>query len=217
MRKEICICEFIEACRLSIESKTRIIILMHYREIYRTTNTARLAQLTLKDCDIRLRGLGDEPLVTEGIVDPDRQTLLLYPTADAQELTPEFVASIDKPVTLVVPDGTWGQAAKVAKRETFLRTVPRVKLSTDRATQYGLRRSPRQNGLATFEAIARALGVLESPVIQERLEGLFQVMVNRTLQSRGLRPLSALGNQDCPGRPPPGSVVSSAGELRQKA
>ncbi|MBI1840149.1 MAG: DTW domain-containing protein [Verrucomicrobia bacterium] len=186
MRKEICICEDIDSCRRSIASRTRIFILMHHRELCRTTNTARLATLALAGCEIRVRGLRGAPMTDEGIVDPERHALLLYPTAEARELTPEFAASLDKPVTLIVPDGTWGQAAKVAKREAFLKNVERVKLTPIEASQYGLRRNPKENGLATFEAIARALGMIEGPLIQKRLEELFQVMVSRTLRSRGL-------------------------------
>ena len=186
MRREICICDHISACRQSLETETRIVIVMHHRELCRTTNTARLAQLALKDCEIRVRGLRDEPLVMDGVIDPNRHTLLLYPSADAEELTPDLIESIERPVTLIVPDGTWGQAAKVAKREACLRAIPHVKLPADRASQYELRRSSKPNGLATFEAIAQALGLLESPLIQARLEELFKVMVSRTLKSRGL-------------------------------
>ena len=190
MRKEICICPHIAACKAAIGStlQTRVVILMHHREQCRTTNTARLAELTLPQCEIRLRGLLDAPLLSEGILDPTRHTLFLYPSPLARELTPGMARTLSKPVTLVVPDGSWGQAAKVSKREAFLKTVPHVKLLPQHTSQYGLRRGSRQHGLATIEAIAAALGVLEGPEIQHSLEKLFAVMVTRTLHSRGIRP-----------------------------
>ena len=40
--------------------------------------------------------------------------------------------------------------------------------------------------LATFEAIARALGIIESPDVQAGMEDLFSLMVQRTLDSRGV-------------------------------
>lgn len=189
MRREICICAEIDTCRRALLPRTRVVILMHYRELLRTTNTGRLAQLALEGCEIRVRGRQGAPLPTEGVMDPGRHTFLLFPTPGARELTPEFVASLDKPVTLVVPDGTWGQATKVAKRESFLHTVPRVTLVPAGPTRYGLRRGSREEGLATFEAIARALGALEGRAIQHRLEDLFNLMVSRTLGSRGIRPV----------------------------
>jgi DTW domain-containing protein YfiP len=48
-----------------------------------------------------------------------------------------------------------------------------------------LRRHPNPRFLATFEAIARALGILESTEVQARLELVFRLMVKRTLLSRG--------------------------------
>jgi hypothetical protein len=41
-------------------------------------------------------------------------------------------------------------------------------------------------GLATLEAIARALGVLESSAVQQQLEALFERMVAATLSTRAL-------------------------------
>jgi len=52
--------------------------------------------------------------------------------------------------------------------------VQRVRLPAGLPTAYRLRTSKRPQGLATFEAIARALGVIESAEVQVRLETLFQ-------------------------------------------
>jgi hypothetical protein len=38
--------------------------------------------------------------------------------------------------------------------------------------------------LATFEAIARAFGIIESPDVQSGMEELFLLMVQRTLQGQ---------------------------------
>lgn len=178
---------------------TRIVILMHHREVDRTTSTARLAMLALPGCETRVRGLRDAPLSTEGLLPPDRQPLLLFPTPDAVELTPGFAAGITRPVTLIVPDGTWGQAAKVAKREPTLRPVPRVKVTPTGPSRYHLRQSSRPGGLATIEAIAQALGVLEGETVRQRLESVFLLMVSRTLGTRGNRPPHESGH-------PPGNA-----------
>lgn len=187
MRKELCLCAEIALCRQSLKTKTRVIILMHHREQPRTTNTARLAHLLLSDCEIRIRGLQDTPMDVTGIRDEERQPLLLFPSGHARVLTPEYVSTFQKPVTLIVPDGTWKQAGRVTRRESVLSSIPNVTLPEGRPSQYGLRRSPNANALATFEAIARALGILESAAVQEQLESMFTLMVTRTLNSRGIR------------------------------
>jgi DTW domain-containing protein YfiP len=53
---------------------------------------------------------------------------------------------------------------------------------------YRLRTEAHDGGLATIEAIARALGLLEGekgPRVQHALEFVFRAMVDRTLWSRG--------------------------------
>jgi DTW domain-containing protein YfiP len=185
MRQELCICDDIGKCRESLNLQTRVVVLMHHRERYLTTNTARLAQEVLPLCEIRYRGLQGHPLEVEGILDEHRAPLFLYPSEDSKILDANFVQSLGpKPVTLIVPDGSWRQASKVYKRESFLKDVPCVRLEAGPASQYQLRREPKAEGLATFEAIARAIGVLEGHHIRQELEALFQTMVSRTISSR---------------------------------
>jgi DTW domain-containing protein YfiP len=60
-----------------------------------------------------------------------------------------------------------------------------VRLPEGPPSRWGIRREHHPQGLATFEAIARALGIIESPAVQADLEELFHLMVQRTLQARG--------------------------------
>jgi DTW domain-containing protein YfiP len=117
---------------------------------------------------------------------------LLYPTEDALELTPQTVLDLPEPLVLVVPDGSWGQAKKVATREPSLKGVLRVKIPVGLPSQYRLRFSPHEQNLCTFEAIARALGAIEGVEVQQKLESIFLVMVERILWSRGV-----LKPEDC--------------------
>ena len=105
------------------------------------------------------------------------------------ELTPEWFARQARPVTLVVPDGSWNQAKKVPYRESGLAGIPNVKLAAGAPSSYRLRHSPHVQNLSTLEAIARALGVIEGREVQVSLESLFLKMVERRLWSMGqLRP-----------------------------
>ena len=115
-----------------------------------------------------------------------------------------------KPVTLIVPDGNWAQAKKAFKREKALHAFPRVKLPLGPPSKYWLRAAPRPEAVSTYEAIARAMGFLEGPEVQARMEAFFDVMVERTLHARGqARGLSADGVREqlqakraSPGRAP---------------
>lgn len=165
--------------------QTRVEVLMHRREWSKTTATAHLAQLVLgkEQCRIHIRGLRDNPVRAEDVVSPQRRPLLLFPAVNARELTAEVLAEDPRPVSLIVPDGNWRQASKVPKRVQWLADVPRVVLA-DLHTRYRLRRENRAGGLATYEAIAHALGVLEGPAVASAMLELFEAMVEGTLATR---------------------------------
>jgi DTW domain-containing protein YfiP len=73
----------------------------------------------------------------------------------------------------------------MTKRIEWMASLPKVTLPAGQRTSYLLRFEPKMEGLATMEAIARAFGILEGPEIEEKLEALFRIMVDRTLYSRG--------------------------------
>jgi tRNA pseudouridine65 synthase len=110
--------------------------------------------------------------------------VVLYPSDDAVVLDKRFAQADPRPVTLVVPDGNWRQASRIPQRVPGLVHAPRVVLPSGPPSAWGIRTETRDGGLATFEAIARALGVLENPELQEQLELLFQHLVRGTRAAR---------------------------------
>jgi DTW domain-containing protein YfiP len=179
-----CVCDLLQ----SFDLKTRVLIAMHRVEYRATTNTARLAAMMLSNCEIQMRGILGTEIPRHKVHEPGRVPLLLYPSDTAEPLTPEFARALSGPVTLVVPDGTWRQAAKAARREAAFEGVRHVKLVPGKPTIYWLRREPQPDFICTLEAIARALGVLEGVHVQTALEKVLETVVARTLLSRGLSP-----------------------------
>jgi DTW domain-containing protein YfiP len=192
MSKHLCLCGLIPR----IELKTRIIVLMHWREAKLTTNTANLACLALPNSEIKLRGeiathLNGPTHANTLEFDPERAALL-YPTDDSIELNEKTAKQLSSPLTLIVPDGSWRQAQKVPHREPSVRTLPKLRLPPGPPSTFRLRYSPHEQNLSTFEAIARALGILEGKEVQKKLEDIFLIMVERTLWARG-----KLAAKDC--------------------
>jgi DTW domain-containing protein YfiP len=175
----LCICSSFRPLDLA----TRVVVLRHRKEVYKPTNTGRLVPLALARGEVRTFGARDAAFDAAGLFDPERRTLLLYPAEDATVLARD--EDDPRPVTLIVPDSDWRRAYKLAAREPALAGVPRVRLPSGPPSAYRLRRHPDARFLATFEAVARALGVLEGAGVQAQLEHLFQVVVERTLWSRG--------------------------------
>jgi DTW domain-containing protein len=150
--------------------------------VRKSTNTGRLAALCLVNSEIVVRGDGARP-VEPFAFDPETRPLFLFPHPGARPLSREDGA--DRPVTLIVPDGTWRQASKVHKRVPGLAELPCVSLSNEGPSGYRLRRWPHEEGLSTLEAVARALGVLEGEAVRRELERVLRVAVERTLWARG--------------------------------
>jgi DTW domain-containing protein YfiP len=183
MHNSLCVCALIPR----IETRTRLLLLIHKSEHRKPTNTGRLAAECLVRSVVMVRGNAEapsEPFVAEAGTQP----VLLFPHEGSVSLT-EIAARArcrpDQPVTLIVPDGTWRQASKIRQRVPGLQDVPCASLPLEEPSIYRLRAEAHPTGLATIEAIARAMGVLEGPHVREALERVFRAMVERTLWSRG--------------------------------
>lgn len=195
MHTSLCLCDRIP----TLPTRTRLVLFLHHREDAKTTNTGRLATLCLPNSEVILRGVEGQEAARFEAPEGSRP-LLLFPDEHATPLT-EFVGSAE-PITLIVPDGTWRQAAKVRHRVPGLADVTTVSLPPEGAeTTYRLRNETREGGLATFEAIARAFGVLEGPDVERVMDEVFRTMVDRTLWSRGV-----IGADQIFGGVPPGAV-----------
>jgi DTW domain-containing protein len=177
MHESLCVCALIPR----IETRTRLLLLIHRIEDRKPTNTGRLATECLVNSEVSVRG--HEALPTLPFTWEGTQPVFLFPHEEAVPLA--TFASSALPVTLIVPDGTWRQASKVRNRVRGLKDVPCVSLPSDVPSIYRLRHEAHDGGLATIEAIARALGILEGVPVRRALESVFKAMVERTLWARG--------------------------------
>ena len=178
MHGSLCVCALIPR----FETRTRLVLVIHRAEDRKSTNTGRLATLCLPNSEVVVRGHEEQPSQPFAW-SSDVQPLLLYPFEDALPIA--SFAESPKPVTLIVPDGNWRQASKVRNRVPGLKDIPCVSLPHDAPSMYRLRFEAHEKGLATMEAIARAMGALEGRHVREGLERVFRAMVERTLWSRG--------------------------------
>ena len=180
MHESLCVCSLIP----KIATKTRLLLFIHRYEDRKSTNTGRLATRCLSNSEVFVRGHETQPS-PPFVWDPESVPLFLFPHDGAEPITNYAATAKARPVTLIVPDGTWRQAFKVRNRVPGMREVPCVSLPPGAPTIYRLRAESHDAGLATMEAIARAMGVLEGPEVQQSLELVFRAMVERTLWSRG--------------------------------
>lgn len=177
MHTGLCLCSLIPR----IETVTRLVLVIHHTELRKPTNTGNLAATSLPNSEVHIRGRENIP--DTALDFGERTPLLLFPHEGAEPLER---GRVDGPIALVVPDGNWRQAWKMRARVPGLKDVRCVTLPPGPPTMYRLRTETHPQGLATIEAIARAMGILEGPHVQEALERVFLAMVERTLWARGM-------------------------------
>jgi DTW domain-containing protein YfiP len=185
--RDRCICEFIP----KIIVKTKLNLIIHAKELKRTTNTGVLATKALVNSAVHVRGRINEKLDFGSILLPEYRSVLFYPGPDAISLTSEFVHESPLPINLIVPDGNWRQASKVHYRYQELKDLPRVMIKTPNVELFHLRAESKEEGMATLQAIAMAFGIIEGESVKVALMKLYYLKLERTLLGRGT-PASSL-------------------------
>ena len=190
----LCICDSITP----IESRTKLLILVHPQEQDRALGTARLLARHFEDAVVRI-GLSWPSLskaLGRPVPDPSRWAVLYLGSARAADLDVEGEivalnrkgevadnqrAILGKLEGVVLLDGTWSQAKALWWRNAWMLKCQRVILGPKRPSRYGqLRREPRRDGLSTIEAAALLLAALEKrPDIATALTDSFERMLAR--------------------------------------
>lgn len=179
------------ACALAprFAARTHVLLIMHIKEWRRSSNTGHLLRLSTDNISIRLHGKPGEPPSDAGLwIDETRtRPVVLYPSDSAVMLTRELASpeGDPRPLTLIVPDGTWSQARHIAKRVKGLDAWPRVALPRLPEAIIRPRRNVAEGRMSTFEAVAQALAVLEDDALEGPLQAFFRQFAARTLCMRG--------------------------------
>ncbi|MBI3271541.1 MAG: DTW domain-containing protein [Planctomycetes bacterium] len=160
-----------------LQSATRVLILQVPREARVPIGTARIARLCLPGAELRIgMDFQDDPVVQAAL---RCSPYLLYPGPKALELAE---ARLERPLTLIVVDGTWRQVRRLLTRNPSLARLPQLRFTPPRPSAYRIRREPAPDYVATIEALAHVLGALEGD--PERFAALlrpFDAMVEQQL------------------------------------
>ena len=180
VHQDNCFCSQIKKIKL----KTKVSIILFKKEKFLPSNTAHLSLKSLLNSECFERGHKDSSLEESFINSKEYQPLLLFPSEDSIELTDSYLDQFDKEINLIVPDGTWRQAKKVHRREPLLADIPHIKITPTQRSKYLLRRQKFEYGLCTHEAIALALGIIESQNIKDNLLANFSTFQDAHLKNR---------------------------------
>jgi DTW domain-containing protein YfiP len=135
-----------------------VLLLQHPREQRVAVGTARMAHLALPNSDLRVgTNFVADPIVATAIANP-QPAYVLFPGRDATDVSE---LPRDRPLTLLVLDGTWSQARKLLTLNPHLAALPRVAFSPRRPSDYRIRRQPAAHCVSTIEALAEVLDAIE--------------------------------------------------------
>lgn len=182
MHRSLCICALLPR----IATRTRVVVVLHQLEAAKTTNTGALASKCLENSALVYRGRAPDGSPADPLEDQlsiEAEPLLLYPHSSATPLS--AWRGTTKPVTLFVPDGTWPQAVRTCRRLRARVEIPCVSLPAPAIAVDRLRNSGSPDRLATLEAVALALGILEGPAVCDALMRVYRIMTERTLWTNG--------------------------------
>jgi DTW domain-containing protein YfiP len=168
----------------TLDLPTKVSVVLFKKEQFLTSNTAKLSLKSLANSQFHYRGYKDKYLESNFIDEDNYQPLYLFPSEDSTALTKEYLSQFNKPINLIIPDGTWRQAKKVHNRESLLKNIPRVKVNTSKESIYPLRKQKYEYGMCTHEAIAYALELIESTECKDVLINNLKCMVEAHLRSR---------------------------------
>lgn len=178
----LCFCDQINHYQGIIHSDIKISIIMHYTERWLTSNTAYFTSVIHPHCQIIERGNIDKKVDATPFTHDDIDYIYLFPTQDSKPLK-SFKKS-SRPIHLVVPDGSWSKAKRIHKREDAFKSMNKYHLEDVGESRYQLRKSPGENFLCTYEAIAHALSDLGETQTKELMLSFFDIFVDRVLKSR---------------------------------
>ena len=133
------------------QTRTRITVLQHPREARNPVGTARMVHLGLQGSQL-IEGVDFSH--TDALSPP---AVVLFPMPGARDV--RELRGTDAHV--IVIDGTWSQARKIWKENPRLQALPAYGLTPKRPGNYRIRKEPAAHCLATIEAVAELLEILD--------------------------------------------------------
>ena len=180
--EQLCVCNVITP----VMTATKVVVIMHFREFDKSSNTGRLVINGLQNSEIRIHGLKDVPLDTTDFHNDKYRKMFLFPRESAAELTPDMLTNDPRPVMLIIPDGNWKQASRMYTRIGRINKFECVKLPLGPPVEHEMRCNKSPERLNTFEAIVRAMEIIEGKHVRDQLNILHKTMITRLLFTRGL-------------------------------
>ena len=177
MRREHCFC-----AELPVHAvRTRILFVQHLQETLKPTNSARMVCRILPSASILTWSRTEPPTL------PD-DAILLYPSAQATVLE---AADLSGSALVVVPDGTWSQAGRIAS--VLGRIIPRHRtLPPGGVLAWTVRKSNDPQRISSGQAAAAVLRLAGEAKAAHGLDEALAESQRRIMVLRGIPKAKAI-------------------------
>jgi len=175
LQMDHCLCSSLPISQYPLK-RTKIIMLLHYKEYRRASNTAKIIMHTLPTQPIYLYAYKKHMQELENELAKTKKAFVLFPSDRAvtfQQHFAEFqpneiqsenalLGSEEDPLTIVVVDGTWRDARKIYSSCEFLQRIPALRLHQDSVDNHKPMFVARQKSdvlerISTLEAVSLIL------------------------------------------------------------
>jgi DTW domain-containing protein YfiP len=140
----------------------------HVNEIKKSSNTGALALRALVNSEMRVRGETRATLDLSDLLTRALPTFLILSVRGRRGIEQRADRRRLAPVQLIVPDGSWRQAARCFTASRIERRAARE--ARRASAKYYMRAQHRPEGMATLQAIAHGLGVIEGAARRGRVD-----------------------------------------------
>lgn len=182
-----CMC----AVRPSLVTRAGVCLLMADIEPLKPSNTGWLVADVVADTfAFGWSRTEPDPRLLALMRDPQWQPYVVFP---GQYAAPErVVRSVEtgKRPLLILLDGTWSEARKMFGKSPYLNALPVLSLAPDRASQYRLRRSGRDDHFCTSEVAALCMALAGEDAAGQTLDAYLAVFTHHYLQAKNQLPIA---------------------------
>ncbi len=163
----------------------RLVVLQDPSEVKNAKGSVALLRACLPELTLWCsENFAEHDGLNQLLSDPTLRCHLLYP-GESSISVPQLQAQTDERLPcFILLDGTWRKSLKPLHCHPKLQQLPRVALAPSQPGSYHIRKSPRADGLSTFEAAAHLLGEWQADQATDdsaRLLGCFSSWIEREL------------------------------------
>ncbi len=144
-----------------LECSFELILIQHPNELTRSTNTGKLLQWRLPNCQSYVWDRKNPPPQLLARLSSHPNPCLLFPTPESSALKSK--AQAEHEPLFIVLDSTWQEAKKMWRQSPWLQVLPTYQLDVTAPSQFSLRRNQQSDSLCTAEVGIELLKLRQKP------------------------------------------------------